>query len=132
VLAQARKFVFQKTLREGAVSLKQYLLKMNASCYVSKPMILLTPTSDQQARDGPVLPKERETEANCIHGEVILAQAERFDQKATEKGSSTHKIQNYALHGNCYCVINRSLSGLHSSRARPDKNKIPPLIDRID
>jgi len=80
------------------------VLKTNAFCVVARPLSLIT------AQKLGVIPNA----ANAsIHGEVILAEAEKFDQKAVKKGSSTHKIQNYVLHNNCYCVVNRSLAGLH-------------------
>lgn len=85
---------------------QEYLLKVNAYCVVLRPLKHLSPQDVARSAASPMNSE--------LHGEAILAEAHSFDGPVVKRGSSTHKIQKYRLAGDCYCVIRRELTGLHS------------------
>lgn len=86
--------------------MQEYLLKVNVYCIVLRPLEQL-PMTD--GRPTTVSPKD-----SALRGEAVLAVARSFDGPVVVKGSHTHKIQKFRLSGDCFCVIRRELTGLHS------------------
>lgn len=86
--------------------MQEYLFKVNVYCIVLRPLKQL-PTTD--GRPTTVSPT-----GSALQGEAVLAEARSFDGPVVVKGSHPHKIQQFKLSGDCFCVIRRELTGLHS------------------
>lgn len=109
VLSQARKYTPKANIIKqinGKASYVRFLLKVNAYCVVRRAFRATqagTPSSGGT------------TAGSALHGEHITVQARVHKFLRLVRGSSKHRIQRCDFEGDCYCVINLPLRGLHIS-----------------
>ena len=111
ITAQARKFTGKPNVIIGGIKKESGHFDGNACCVVERPLELKkNPAQQAKTSTTSSVPAN-----NCIHGHSILGQARTIGRMQLTTGSSKHKIGKYPLHGDCYCVIRRELTGLHST-----------------
>lgn len=101
--SKARKYILSKSITDNPriVNVKQHYctLEINAFCCTVKPLILNGIESD--------LPRS-------IYGDKIRVYADKHRSVMVNRGSSTHKIQNYRHSGHAYAYIMLPLKDLHN------------------
>ena len=100
--------MFKQPRRARGALLKVCILDTNASCVIEKPMKLLDDAKKAE------LPEDVEVEVgSLLHGERIVAEAEKHGEMGKTRGSSTHNIQTCTFEKNVLCVLSRAMIGLH-------------------